>query len=322
MRPPSPSLRFVLALLLLGGALPAAELLSPPDPGGVAAPELCASRRGSPPRAFLPLEDGSVLLLDGEQVRLTRLRGEQVLSEAPLRGADFDPGECDLVDLALDGQGRVLVLDALTGSVWVAGLDGRIEGRFGLFVAPMRLARGADGAVYVQDPGNASVTSFRGGQVRASYPSRLAMAPHGTAAGEVPFVRHGRSQRRTQVGLLASLGGGKLEARALGVVEPREGQRILDTRILGSHGDHLLVEVASYPGGDAGEPTAVDVWVLATGAGGTSAAPRRVPVPVLRNHCWDCGPDFRVGPDGALWFYRLDQDVYRVHRMPRPEVRP
>jgi len=101
-----------------------------------------------------------------------------------------------VVDLALDGKGRVLVLDALTGSVWVSGLDGRIEGRFGLFVAPMRLARGADGAVYVQDPGNASVTSFRGGQVRASYPSRLAMAPHGTAAGEVPFVRHGRSQRR------------------------------------------------------------------------------------------------------------------------------
>jgi hypothetical protein len=289
----------------------------PPPPGA----ELRGVRPADPPpRAFLPLEDGSVLLLEAGAARLTRVRGREVLAEMPLVGAQFDPDETDLVDLALDGRGRILILDALAGSVWVADQEGQVQGRFGLFVAPMRLALGADGAVYVADPGNASVTSFRAGAVRASFPSGLALAPFGTSSGEVPFLRHGRSQQRTQVGLLASRGR-QLEARALGMVEPRPGMHILDTRVVGSHGDRLLVAVASAPEPDAAIPAALEVWLMPTRPGDEEPA-RRFPAPPLVNPCWDCGPDYRVGPDGALWYYALEQDSYRVYRLEVPEARP
>jgi len=313
--------RLSLLLLALAAAPWAPARLRPdrPAPAPAPRPELRVRvRPAAPPRGFQPLRDGGVVLLGGDGRSLLHVRGAETLADLPLRGAGFDPAEANLVDLALDARGRLLLLDALGGTVWIADLEGRIAGRFGLFVWPSRLARGADGAVYVQDAANACVTGFEAGAARRSYPWDFAPEPFATSRGEVPFLVHGAPGEATRIGLLRSLGATS-KARELGQVQARAGLELLDTEVLGAHGDDLYVAVSSFdPARDQG-PRAMDLWVFDAGGEG---APRVQTLPHRLNHCWDCGPAMRVGPAGGVWLYALDATGYRLYRLPRPEVRP
>jgi hypothetical protein len=42
----------------------------------------------------------------------------------------------------------------------------------------------------------------------------------------------------------------------------------------------------------------------------------RTPLPENLNLCLDCGPTFRVGADGEVWMYQLEEEEYRVLRLP------
>lgn len=269
-------------------------------------------RRDVPPAAFLPRPDGSVVLLDAHARRLQVVRSATVLSDAPIRGEGFDPLAADLVDLAPAGDAEVWVLDRGQGCLWRVGLNGTIEARVGLFVGATAVARGADGRIYVQDAANGSVTAFDDGAYSASFLGDRLGEVHGTRSGELPYLRHGRSMERTQVVLLHAEGNNEdATARALAVVTPREGLKLLETKVLGVHGRELYLSVASFdPATDHG-PRAVDLWRVPVGTGMV----QRNELPILLNHCWDCGPTFRVGPDGAVWAVQVTGEQYRLYRV-------
>lgn len=268
-------------------------------------------RRDVPPAAFLPLADGRVVLLDAQARRLQVVHGATVESDVPVRGEGFDPLAAHLIDLAPAGADAVWVLDRGQGSLWKVGLDGRVRGRMGVFLGAAAVARGADGRVYVQDAANGSVTAFDEGGYAASYLGERVGEVFATPAGELPYLRHGQSLERTQVALLAARGQEDATARPLSVVTPRAGLRLLDTVVLGSRGDELYLSVASFdPDQDHG-PRAIDLWRVPLDGG-----PARVqPLPVTSNHCWDCGPAYRVAPDGAVWAFQTSRREYRLYRI-------
>jgi hypothetical protein len=267
--------------------------------------------RDIPPAAFLPLADGRVVLLDGHARRLQVVSGATVEVDSPIRGEGFDPLAAHLVDLAPAGEDEVWVLDRGQGSLWRVGLNGKVRARMGVFLGATGVARGGDGRVYVQDAANVSVTAFADGAYSASFLGERLGEVHATLTGELPYLRHGVSMERTQVVLLDAQGQEDAAARALAVVTPREGLSLLETKVLGVQGHELYLSVASFdPATDTG-PRVVDLWRVPVGAGMV----RRQQLPVLSNHCWDCGPTFRVGPAGAVWAVQVVGEEYRLYRI-------
>lgn len=316
-------LPLVLALALVGG-LPARSRPAPPVSRPASPVRVAELEVLDVPSNYLPLKDGRVVLLDNVGKRLKVVRDGAVVGDVALTGEGFRADATNLVDLAEAPEGGLLVLDSLGGTVWRVGLDGRVSGHFGLFVGATRIAVGADGRVYVRDPVNTCVTGFEGGAAVTSFPSPLPTAPFASRDGRVPYVRRGESGKRTRVGLLRHRPRKDAAPEVLQTLTPRAGLELYATTLVGVRGDHLYASAASWDPDRDQDPRAVDLWVLSTRGGPT----RRVRVPRLRNHCWDCGPEFRLGPEGDLWFFHLtgghshdhhDDDeglVYRVYRMP------
>lgn len=268
-------------------------------------------RRDVPPAAFLPLADGRVVLLDAQARRLQVVSGATIEQDVPIRGEGFDPLAAHLIDLAPAGDDEVWVLDSGQGSLWRVGLNGRVRARMGVFVGATSVARGADGRLYVQDAANGSATAFEGGAYSASFLGERLGEVFGTRSGELPYLRHGQSMERTQVVLLHSEGREDASARALAVVTPREGLKLLETKVLGVRRDQLYLSVASFDPETDHRPRFVDLWRVPVGAGMV----RRQPLPSLTNHCWDCGPTYRVGPEGAVWMFQVTGEQYRLYRL-------
>ena len=268
-------------------------------------------RRDVAPAAFLPLADGRVVLLDAHARRLQVVADATVKSDSPIRGEGFEPLAAHLIDLAPAGPDEVWVLDRGQGSLWRVGLNGKVRARMGVFLGATAVARGADGRIYVQDAANGSATAFEGGAYSASFLGERLGEVHGTRSGELPYLRHGSSMERTQVVLLDAQGQEDAAARALAVVSPREGLDILDTKVLGINGSELYLSVASLDSATDHGPRFVDLWRVPVGAGMV----RRQELPTLMNHCWDCGPTYRVGPDGAVWVVQVAGEQYRLYRI-------
>lgn len=283
------------SLLAKAGVTASARPLIPPQVILEFAPEV-------PPATFLPLGGGRVALLDNDEKRVTLWRDRAEEASLPIRGGGFDPAKSTLVDLVAAPDGGFLVLDSQVGTVWQVDETGEVVGRFGLFVGAVSMARGADGRVYVRDGANACVTAFEGGKAVGSFPSDRATAPYGTADHRVPYLETKPGKPGAALGLLRFKGREALEATAVGRVMARGKLKLLFEEVVGVRGDDLYVIAASHlPGRDQG-PRVVDLWVL--GPGGEVR--RRQRVPRLLNHCWDCGPQYRIGPDGALWFFHLE----------------
>ncbi len=314
----------VLALVLLPAVAlahgpataPGSDDDAPPVPGEVKA-ELVLS---PPPAAFLPLPDGSVLLLDAERRRLLHVRGERLVAEAPLAGGAFEASRAHLVDLEMDRSGALAILDQAAGTVWLADPSGRVFGRRGLFEAPTRMRRGADGSLMVADPGLDRLVAIRPDGTEVSLVHAPGAAPTTMADGRIPYLRLAPDEGSLEVGLRPRAGalvGEVTLARLL----PAPGFRVLDAEVLGVRGSDLVVRVRSYPtGSESQAPEDSAVWVVRALGPDTGSA-RRMDVPSHLNHCFDCGPDLRLGPDGSLWGYALSDTRYWVVRLAEEVIR-
>ncbi len=260
----------------------------------------------TPIAAFRPLRDGSVMILDASVPRLIELEGDVVRRELVLGGGAFDPGEARLVDFEPLADGGFALLDTNVGTLWIATFSGRIEARHGLFVAATQVARGADGNLYVEDPGNQSVVGFTPDFARIWSRRGSGHSPHATRDGALPFVRIRGGNAST--GLIPSRGEGARPS-LLGRITTPEGEEILGAEVLGQARDRVMVLVDSRRRSDE-RPRRTMLWALPISGG--IASSRRVPTPFT--YCADCGPSYRLGPDGALWGFAWNQAGYQVLR--------
>lgn len=295
------------ALLIPATALAHSSEEGAPVSGlGILRAEVDVHDHGTPPAGFLPRPDGSVVLLDDAAKGLRIARGAEVSAARPLRGRGFDPEVAHLIDLAPGDEGNLLVLDAGARTLWVVRPSGRIEARLGLFQAPTAVGRGADGRIYVADAAAGGVKVFDGTKMVGVRRSAGRTFPFATARGGVPSVEVASNREAVRVRTQGPEG-----SVDLGAVEPRVGRQVMDARVVGAQRDEVLVEVLSYDPGDSA-PRDTSLWSLRPGV-----EPRRLQAETVNNMCWDCGPDYRVGPGGAPWTYALGGGSYRVFELVR-----
>lgn len=264
-----------------------------------------------PPRAFAPLADGTVLLLTPPPYHLVHMDGERRLVSVPLRGPDFDPVAAGLVAMAVTGS-RVLLLDQAGGTLWVAGTDGRVTGRSGLFLAPVDLGVGVGGQVGVRDPGSQSVVVLGPDLGDPAARSGEGLAPFPADAGSLPFLRVRRDERAALLGLVPARGE-EPRAERLAVLEAPRDQVIFDARVIGARPGEVLV-VLQTGGPEDPRPREVHLHRVTTTGEARGAVETRA-LPPNSNHCLDCGPTYRAGPDGEVWMYQLEHGEYRVLRI-------
>lgn len=265
---------------------------------------------GTPPAAFAPRRDGSVLLLYQHPPRLVVMRGDTVLSDALLQGPDFDPSAVALVDLlpfgaALpSGEDRVLLLDRASGTLWLSTLEGHVESRVGLFMGATQVRRGADGSILVDDPGNQAIAVFQPDLSKEFSRKGSQLFPASTRDGALAFLRQRKDREAVLVGRVPARGASPQSER-LAVLPVPEGERVLDAQVVGCHGRHLQVLVLSAREGDR-FPRSTVVWKVPASPGGGEPTPRRLPTVV--NYSLDSGPELRLGPEGRLWRMVQSQD--------------
>lgn len=253
------------------------------------------------PRNFAPRQ-GQVWLIDSTGSNLLQVRGEKVERVLPLRGTSFDPRKANLVDLLLLDEERALVLDQTQGTLWPVNLDtGRVGESFGLFVHPVEVAQGADGRVYVRDPGNASVAAFRDQRFETSYQSQEDLSPHASKAGKLPFLDFSTRPGRCLLKSLEVEGPDPRTATTreefVAELKPYPGEVLLTAKILGLRDGSWVIQVLSHRPGDPG-PRHQELWAVDPEA---PQALRKVSVPSFLNQCMDCGPDWKVDGRGEVW---------------------
>lgn len=258
-----------------------------------------------PPRAFAPLADGSVALLWNHPPRLQIQQGETQKALVELAGGDFRPDGAAPIDLLPFGKEHFLILDQAAGTLWKARRNGTIEGRTGLFLGPQALGRGADGTILVDDPGNQAVAVFSPDLSQETTRKGRQIYAAASAQGSLPFLRDRKDQRAVLVGQVPAKGANP-EPQRLAVLEAPAGQVVLDSEVIGWTGEDLFVAVRSAQEDDQW-PRATTIWQVQAGG-----APRSQQVPTTTNYCTDCGPEFRLGPEGKLWRMVLARGEYWI----------
>ncbi len=270
----------------------------------------------NPPAAFAPHPDGSVLLLKARPPRLVRMRGEKILSNVPLRGPQFDPEQTALIDLVAHGSQKVLVLDQASGSFWEAGLDGKVSGRHGLFLAPTSIRNGPRGQVVVSDPGNRSVVVFDSNLKPLSSRKGLGITPGLTSDNEIPFFKVRPDASAAIVGLLSSQGAKPVPQKLATLWAPK-GKILLSTQLLGVPKNEIVfLNYAGSP--DVPQPEIVQLVRIAT-TGPERGRVRTSPLPATANRCLECGPTYKLGPQGKVWMYVVTLNSYTVLQMNESE---
>lgn len=311
------------------------EPTAPPPPGADQPfrGEVRAFWRYEPfPTAYAPMPDGNVMLLDGYRRKLVVMDGPRIVAEhflhdpgAPAPKPGEDPGEApgfaphvtELVDLVLGPDGVAYLLDATAGAVWAVGPSGKVQGRHGLFLAPTDLGWGADGQLYVRDPGNQSVVGM-GAAHRDPYSRRgVDHWPAATTDSQLPFLRI--REEGVLVGLVPARPGAPA-ATILTRLEAPEGRTVIDAEVVGVTDRHVVVQTDVWaPGDERPRSTLVDRVAYAGEDRGQASRTRLPPLP---SYCMDCGRNLRLGPDGSLWTFVTSQRGYEVVRFDLEERAP
>lgn len=294
----SPGTDDVAVMEASGQAAPARQ------PGGALRVELGGAEL---PRNYRPVPGGAVLLLDAAHHQVVEVEGGKVTAARTLRGGDFDPSRAELVDVLPGAPGELMVLDAGAGTIWIVEEDGNVRDRFGIFVHPTRFEVSPRGDLAIRDPGVDGVVIFESeGDGQAILRKGPGLTPFATTRGTTLALDLPEDE---SAAILYS--DAQDPERSLRFwIAPAPGLRLLDAWVVGEHDDIVSVLVQSYRGGSA-EPEVLEVVQLDL-ALPPDEPPRRIPVTLPGGDCMDCGPAFRVGPDGALWMRDQSHDAYRL----------
>lgn len=245
------------------------------------------------PLGFRPAPNQKALLLLDRGKTLGQLSASKGLTRRTIRGGKFQPSEVAAVDFAYRGR-RLAILDHGAGTLWLGGTDGTIERRLGLFPSPLRVESAGDQLWVVQDSEIGGVARVDSKRDRVEWFRGLDLVPGLVPDRGILWLRRLEGQRGAMVGV-RSFDDTPMVTN-LATLHAPEGEFLLHAEFAGIYGD-LAYFFQVFQVQDDPRPHRAEITGVRLDGSGVQAQP--VPIPTAT--CPDCGPPYRIGPDGVPW---------------------